>query len=119
MKEVKKTTDVVVDVVKIIEEEVTTIHQIMKEQVKTQVPQEHMEDDTSQGKTKRGGMTNLKFNVIIETNMVIMLTNIEVLLIIRKDKLTMLKRKIKKNLLFCWHIKRESEMRNTWYHMWF
>ena len=49
-----------------------------------------MENATSQGKTKRGGMKNLKFNVIIETNMVIMLMNIEVLLIIRKDKLTML-----------------------------
>ena len=68
MKEAKTTTNVVVDVVKIIEEEVIPIHQIMKEQVKTQVPQEHMEDDTSQGKMKRGVMKNLKFNVIIETN---------------------------------------------------
>ena len=38
-------------------------------------------------------------------NMMIMLMNVEVPLITLKDKPTMLERKIKKNLLFCWHIK--------------
>ena len=72
----------------------------MKEQVKTKVSQ-GVED----GKMKGEGMTNLKFNVIIVTNMVIMLMNVEVPLIIRKDKPIMFKRKIKKNPLFCWLIK--------------
>ena len=72
----------------------------MKEQVKTQAPQESVEDGTTQGKTKGEGMTNVKFNVIIVTNIVIMLMNVEVPPIIRNNKLTMLKRKIKKNPLF-------------------
>ena len=43
-------------------------------------------------------MINHRFNVIIIINMIIMLMNVEVPLIIWKDKLTILKRKIKKNL---------------------
>ena len=94
-----------VDIVKILEEEVVSIHQIMKEQVKIQVPEERVEDGISQSKKKWGGIRNLKFNVIIKTNMIIMPMNVEVRLIIWKDKLTMFKRNIKKNLLFCWHTK--------------
>ena len=40
----------VMDVAKAIEEEVVLIHQTIKEQVKTHIPQEGMEDDTTQGK---------------------------------------------------------------------
>ena len=53
-------------------------------------------------------MINSKFNVIIVTNMVNMLMSVEVPLIIWKDKLTMLKRKIK-NILCCWHIKEKAK----------
>ena len=81
----------------------------MKEQVQTQVPQESMEDGITQGKTKGEGIKNLIFNVIIVTNMVIFLMNVEFPLISLKDKLTMLKRKIKKNPLFCWHIKEKAK----------
>ena len=49
-------------------------------------------------------MTNLEFNVIVVTNMVTMLMNVGVPLIIRKDKSNTLRRKIKKNPRFCWHI---------------
>ena len=44
--------DMVMDVAKTIEEEVVLIHQTIKEQVKTHIPQEGMEDDTTQGKIK-------------------------------------------------------------------
>ena len=76
-----------------------------------------MEDSTTQGKKKKKkmkgeGMINSKFNVIIVTNMVIILMNVEVPLIIWKDKPTMLKRNIKKNLLHYWHIK-EKVKRKT------
>ena len=51
MKEVKIITnvamDVVVDVVKEIEEEVVLIHQIMNEQAKTHIPQYGMEDNAT------------------------------------------------------------------------
>ena len=43
-----------VDIVKILEEEVVSIHQIMKEQVKIQVPEERVEDGISQSKKKNG-----------------------------------------------------------------
>ena len=54
-------------------------------------------------------MIKPKFNIIIITNMVIMLMNVEVPLIIIKDKPPMLKRKIKKNLLCCWRIKEKTK----------
>ena len=44
--------DMVMDVAKAIEEEVVLIHQTRKEQVKTHIPQEGKEDDTTQGKIK-------------------------------------------------------------------
>ena len=65
-----------------------------------------MEEDTTQGNMKEEGIINLKFKVIIITNVVIMLMNVEVL-IIWKNKSTILKRKIKKNLPYCWHIKEQ------------
>ena len=46
-------------------------------------------------------MINPKFNVKIATNMVIILMNVELPLTIWKDKPTMLKRKIKKNIEYC------------------
>ena len=46
-------------------------------------------------------MINPKFNVKIATTMVIILMNVELPLTIWKDKTTMLKRKIKKNLEYC------------------
>ena len=60
-------------------------------------------------------MISPKFNVIIVKKniyMFIILINIKVPLTIRKGKPTMLKRKIKKNLLYCWHIK-EKMRRKT------
>ena len=77
----------------------------MKEQTKTHIPQERMENDATQDKMKDDSMINPKFNVITIKNKVIMLMNIEVILTIRKDKSTILKRKINKKLLFYWHIK--------------
>ena len=44
-----------------------------------------MEDGTTQGKMKRKCMINLKFNVIIVTNIVILPMNIEVPLTLWKD----------------------------------
>ena len=96
--------DVVVDMAKAIEEEVVSIHQTMKEQTKTYIPQEGVEDDITQGKMKGEGMINPKFSIIIVTNMVIMHVNVEIPLTIWKDQLTILKRKIKKNLICFWPI---------------
>ena len=63
-----------------------------------------MEDDTIQGKMK-WGMINLKFSVMIVTNMVIILMIVKVPLAIWKNKPTMLRRNMKKNLPYCWYIK--------------
>ena len=84
----------------------------MKEQTKTHIPQERMENDATQDKMKDDSMINPKFNVITIKNKVIMLMNIEVILTIRKDKSTILKRKINKKLLYYWHIK-EKVRRKT------
>ena len=65
-----------------------------------------MKDGTIHGNTKGESMINLKFDVIIAKNMVIMLMNVNMLLTIWNDEITMLKRKIK-NLLYCSHIKRK------------
>ena len=62
-----------------------------------------MEDDTIQGKMKLG-MINLKFSVMIVTNMVIILMIVKVPLAIWKNKPTMLRRNMK-NLSYCWYIK--------------
>ena len=40
------------DIVKTIEEEIVSIHQIMKEQIKTHVPQEGGKDGITRGKMK-------------------------------------------------------------------
>lgn len=80
----------------------------MKEQTKTHIPQERMENDATQDKMKDDSMINPKFNVITIKNKVIMLMNIEVTLTIRKDKSTILKRKINKKLLYYWHIKEKA-----------
>lgn len=80
----------------------------MKEQTKTHIPRERMENDATQDKMKDDSMINPKFNVITIKNKVIMRMNIEVTLTIRKDKSTILKRKINKKLLYYWHIKEKA-----------
>ena len=102
MKQVKIIMDM--DVAKTIEEEVVSIHQTKKERGKTHIPQEDMEEGTNQGKMKGECMINPKFNVIIVTNRVIMLINVEVPLIIWKDMLTTLKEKKKKRSRITFHI---------------
>ena len=47
-----------------------------------------MQDGTTQGKLKGKGMINPKFNVIIVTNTIIMLMNIEVLITLWKNEPT-------------------------------
>ena len=77
MKEVRiiidTTMHMIMNVAKTIEEQVVLIHQTMKEQPKTHIPQEDMEDGITQGKMKCEGMINPKFNVIIVTNTIITL----------------------------------------------
>ena len=59
----------------------------------------------TQGKMRGEDIIGFKFNVtIIVKSMIIVLMNVEVLLTIGKGR-TMLKRRIKKNLFYCWHIK--------------
>lgn len=50
-----------------------------------------MEDDTTQNKMKGEGMINYKFNIIIVINIIIIFTNVEVPLIIKKNQSTILK----------------------------
>ena len=80
----------------------------MKEQTKTHIYRGRMENDATQDKMEGDSMINPKFNVITIKNKVIMLMNIEVTLTIRKDKSTILKRKINKKLLYYWHIKEKA-----------
>ena len=110
MKQVKIIMDMdvaigmIMDVAKTIEEEVVSIHQTKKERGETHIPQENMEEGTNQGKMKGECMINPKFNVIIVTNRVIMLINVEVPLIIWKDMLAILKKKRKKRSRITFHI---------------
>lgn len=78
MKEVRIIMNVVMEVAKVIEEKVILIHQTMKEQAKTFILQAGVEDDITQCKMKGEGMVNPTFNVIIVTNIVIVLMNVEV-----------------------------------------
>lgn len=64
-----------------------------------------MREVATQGKMRGEDMISFKFNVtIIVKSMIIVLMNVEVLLTIGKGR-TMLKRRIKKNRFYCWHIK--------------
>ena len=85
------------------EEKDDTILRIKKE-VKMVEQQEDVEKEVTP--TKGQGMTNLKSNVTIVKILAIMLRNVEMVLIMLKRKLTLLKRKVKWwNPLCCWHIK--------------
>ena len=87
---------------------------MIKEQTKTHIPREGMENDATQDKMKGNSMINPKFNVTTIKNKVIMLMNIKVPLTVRKGKSTILKRKINKKLLYYWHLK-EKMRRKTHY----
>ena len=78
------------------EEEVDVIGTITKKEVKHQED----EDDKIIGSNMEEGMINLKLNVIIVKNMVIMLGSIEAMLTMLKRKPIMLKTR-KQSPLYC------------------
>jgi hypothetical protein len=90
------------------EEEADVIGTITKKEVK------HQEDEDEKiiGSNMEEGMINLKLNVIIVKNMVIMIGNVEEMLTMLKRKPIMLKTR-KQSPLCCLLIKEKKEERRT------